>query len=814
VAPGATLLDGKVCVVGGCAESWIIAGMTWAAAEQHADVVNMSFGGMDDPTVVDPVEEAVGTLSEEYGTLFVIAAGNTDGGVAEGVISSPGTAEAALTVGSVDHDEELAGSSRRGPTGDHRLKPDITAPGVDITAARSRDSDGGASEQYLTLSGTSMATPHVAGAAAIVAQRAPDWDGQRIKAALMGSARPNPAYGVYAQGAGRLDVARAVAQTVTGPRSVDFGLRQWPHHDDAMASRAVTYRNDGPAAVTLDLEFAAAPTGMFTASADSVDVPAGGEATVTVTADTRVAGPDGYVGGWLTATGGDEVVRTPVGVVKEVESYDVTLNHVDRAGGTPMSFTSRLVPRDSTAPVISWRGPDPAGSVTLRVPAGHYTLTSVLSTEDGPATLLAQPDLHVDRTMTIDLDARLGRPISVTVPKASAKQIFALAGAYTHRPDGTAGHVVFAEEFAHIVAARLGPDTVDDRFFADLGGQWARANADGGTDDSPYLYSLFFPLKGRMVHGYQRAVADRDLAAVRAEFARTQPGTRGSRPVHGGLLDASVGFFGPWLEFPLPFTRTEYYNSDAEFIGQFSDTAADGSLAGLEGASYTRYNAGQTYRERWNTAVFAPTVPALSLSGWSGVVRNGNRVWLDVAMYGDSAGRGGYSDVTASSATLFRDGVTVGETDGTRLTSIGVPAGEAAYRLEMHSERDAALSTRTDVAWTFRSGQTSGQVPLPLWTVRFSPNVDRYNAVRGGVLHAVPVTVVAQPGAAVGSPASLTVEASFDDGATWRQVPVAGGAAKIRHPRGDGFVSLRATAADSAGNTVTQTVIRAYRHHG
>jgi hypothetical protein len=414
--------------------------------------------------------------------------------------------------------------------------------------------------------------------------------------------------------------------------------------------------------------------------------------------------------------------------------------------------------------------------------------------------------------MTIGLDARLGQPISVTVPRASAKQLFALVGAYTYRPVGTAGQVVLAGSFAGVLAARIGPGTVGDRFFSELAGQWARVNADGSASDSPYPYSVFFPLKGRMVHGYRRAFAERDLAAVRADFARSEPGTRGSRAVHGGLLDVGVGFFGPHLDFQLPFSRTEYYNTEAEFIGQFAATAADGMATGTEGNAYTRYNAGQTYRERWNTAVFAPTVPALSLSGWAGVVRNGNRFWLDVPMYGDGAGRGGYSEVTASGATLFRDGVKVGETDGTRFTSIDVPAGEAAYRLEMHSERDAALSTRTDIAWTFRSGQTGGQVPLPLWTVGFSPNVDLYNAVRGGVVHAVPVPVTPQPGAAVGAPASLTVEASFSDGATWRRVPVVGGAAKIPHPSGDGFVSLRATAADSAGNTVTQTIVRAYQY--
>ncbi|MEV4757671.1 hypothetical protein AB0J86_21515 [Micromonospora sp. NPDC049559] len=58
----------------------------------------------------------------------------------------------------------------------------------------------------------------------------------------------------------------------------------------------------------------------------------------------------------------------------------------------------------------------------------------------------------------------------------------------------------------------------------------------------------------------------------------------------------------------------------------------------------------------------------------------------------------------------------------------------------------------------------------------------------------------------------LAVEASYDDGATWNRVPVRDGAARVRHPAGAGFVSLRATAADGAGNTVRQTVVRAYRY--
>jgi hypothetical protein len=76
----------------------------------------------------------------------------------------------------------------------------------------------------------------------------------------------------------------------------------------------------------------------------------------------------------------------------------------------------------------------------------------------------------------------------------------------------------------------------------------------------------------------------------------------------------------------------------------------------------------------------------------------------------------------------------------------------------------------------------------------------------------VPISVTPQPGSDAGTLASVTVEASFDDGATWRRVPVVGGAMKIQHPRGNGFVSLRTSVTDSDGNTMSQTVVRAYRY--
>lgn len=174
-------------------------------------------------------------------------------------MASPGAADAALTVGAVDKSNQLAEFSSRGPrVGDSALKPDITAPGVDVVAARSTSAGGGPGDYYAAGSGTSMATPHVVGAAAILAQRRPDLTPGQLKAALMAAAAPQSGQAVLEQGAGRVDVARAVGQTVfADPPSVSFGRQVWPHGDDVPVTKTVTYQNVGVSEVRLSLAFSA-----------------------------------------------------------------------------------------------------------------------------------------------------------------------------------------------------------------------------------------------------------------------------------------------------------------------------------------------------------------------------------------------------------------------------------------------------------------------------------------------------------------------------------------------------------------------------
>ncbi|BFU45440.1 S8 family serine peptidase [Krasilnikovia sp. MM14-A1004] len=416
VAPGADLIVGKVLNDGGYGQdSWVLAGMQWAA-ESGADVVSMS---LSDPTLsdgTDPMAVAVDTLSARYGTLFVIAAGNSG----PESIGTPSAAASALTVGAVDKKDALASFSSTGPlVNSGALKPDLTAPGVDITAARSQQMTSGTG-LYRSLSGTSMATPHVSGAAAILAQRHPDWTGAQLKEALMSSAKGLAGdYTPYQVGAGRVDVAAAVRDDVRATGSVFFGNFLWPHRPtEPPVTKQVTFTNSGSTAVTLKL----AATGPFTLGAAAVTVPAGGTATVPVSGDP--AGPGtgrftGYVVGTDAATGA-AVTRTSLALIKEDERYDLKIKLIGRDG------------KPATAPVVIKKDGEEypwystvAGEMTLRMPPGTYTVDSSLTVPgERPDSLgyaaLLDPETVLDgKGAEVVLDASKARLLDTTTPQRS-----------------------------------------------------------------------------------------------------------------------------------------------------------------------------------------------------------------------------------------------------------------------------------------------------------------------------------------------------------------------------------------------------------
>ncbi|MFE9611817.1 S8 family serine peptidase [Streptomyces sp. NPDC006012] len=427
VAPGALLHIGKVLGDDGNGQdSWILAGMEWAARDQHAKVISMSLGG-DPGNGTDPLSQAVNRLSAETGALFVIAAGNS--GPDPYTVSAPGAADAALTVGAVNGPgkgvDQLAAFSSRGPrVGDNAIKPDLTAPGVGILAARSQYSPEGEGA-YTTMSGTSMATPHVAGAAALLAAEHPDWTGTQLKDALVSTTSSTRQYSPYQGGSGRLDIAAAVRATLVGPSAV-FTQAHYPYSPGQTARKDVTYTNTGSAPVTVDLGLTGGvPGGLFALTDDHLTVPAHGTASAGVLTHLDAADDNTAYTGMLTATGPDGTVltRTPIGVNKVGRRATLSVTAKGTSGGLAGTLVLKDVKRN-TAPKVY--AVDDSGSLTLSLVPSTYAawMYAAVPGIDGTHSLglgvFAAPQVDLDADRTLGFDASDLRKAAALTPEPTA----------------------------------------------------------------------------------------------------------------------------------------------------------------------------------------------------------------------------------------------------------------------------------------------------------------------------------------------------------------------------------------------------------
>lgn len=426
VAPGADLVVGKVLNDFGFGwESDIIAGMEWAAPQ--ADVVNMSLGALF-PSPDDPLSAAVDTLTEQYGTLFVTAAGN-DGPVSQ-TVGSPGLADRALTVGAVASDDTLADFSSRGPVaGSYELKPEVVAPGVDIVAARAAGTAMGdvVDDSYTTASGTSMATPHVAGAAALLAQQHPDWTADELKNMLVGSADPIDGDG-YDVGAGRVDIGDGVAASLRADRDViEASL---PHPRTEPHAEPLTWTNTGsePLTLTLDAELEdrdGTPIDEVTVEPGSLTIDPGATASATVTIDGPDIDPALY-SGVITAVEPDgDDTRTPVAVHAAAEHVDLTITATNLPGTAPGSAPNvfvAVVNLDDFA-LFNYVAGFEGDSLTVPVPVGRYAVIGDVSSVgffggDHDSEAVAQvgdPDVTVTGDTTVTFDGAGAVPFHPTV---------------------------------------------------------------------------------------------------------------------------------------------------------------------------------------------------------------------------------------------------------------------------------------------------------------------------------------------------------------------------------------------------------------
>ncbi|MDX1522422.1 MAG: S8 family serine peptidase, partial [Anaerolineae bacterium] len=247
VAPGATWIAVKAFNSGGMAQtSWLHAAFQWLLAPNGdpalaPDVVNNSWGN-GNGTSTEFQADVQALLNA--GIFPVFAAGNSGPGAS--TVGSPASLNLTLAVGATTDSDEVAFFSSRGPSPWGKIKPDISAPGFDVVSTY----PGGA---YASLNGTSMATPHVAGLAALLLQADPTLanDLDILTSAItgtvvpLGSPSPNNNFGW-----GRIDAYNAVISVVSA--GLVEGLVTDSLSGDPVAEAVVTItpRSGGPSVTT------------------------------------------------------------------------------------------------------------------------------------------------------------------------------------------------------------------------------------------------------------------------------------------------------------------------------------------------------------------------------------------------------------------------------------------------------------------------------------------------------------------------------------------------------------------------------------
>jgi subtilisin family serine protease len=288
VAKGVTLVGVRVLnCQGSGTTAGVVAGIDWVTANAiKPAVANMSLGGGVDTTLDSAVQNSIAS-----GVTYAVAAGNGDqfGNPQNACNSSPARVPAAITVGATQSNDQKASFSNYGTC------LDIFAPGVSITSAWNT-SDTATN----TISGTSMATPHVTGAAALVLAANTGFSPQQVRDTLVNNATPNV---VGNPGTGSPNRLLFVGGS-TPPPTNDFSITVSPSSGSTAAGGSVTASVStavtSGSAQTVSLSATGLPAGA-SATFNPTSVTAGGSSTLTIS--TSASTPAGTYPVTITGTG-------------------------------------------------------------------------------------------------------------------------------------------------------------------------------------------------------------------------------------------------------------------------------------------------------------------------------------------------------------------------------------------------------------------------------------------------------------------------------------------------------------------------------
>ena len=433
VAPEARILAYKVLGSDGSGStSSVIAGIEAAMdpnsdgnTVDHADVISMSLGGSGEKD--DPMCRAV-ARAVDAGIVVVVAAGNS--GPTFGTVASPGLEPKAITVGAIDSNGELASFSSRGTAPDVLIKPDISAPGVNVVSTVPTSGTRlSSSTGYMALSGTSMATPHVSGVTALLVQLHPDWTPEQVKSAIVSGSKTidEP---LWHAGAGALWAPSAAATDVFAfDPIVSYGSVINSNHE-------VQLLNRGPsstfAITSIDwhsMWYNGSSSEPYWTNASivapaSVAVTAGGTASFQISILTpNPSSPEGYFEGAIRVKDSVRDVRIPFGFMVLSKLSIHVLNRLGNEISDPRGEVLVYSYPDAAVAIAKHSTPtEPSTPATFFLPSGSYSAHALghqlFYTFNDPYVLSGR--VVLGRSTSVDIYLRMAEAKEFTIDLTTA----------------------------------------------------------------------------------------------------------------------------------------------------------------------------------------------------------------------------------------------------------------------------------------------------------------------------------------------------------------------------------------------------------
>jgi len=756
---------------------------------------------------------------------------------------------------------DMATFSSRGPRLDYAVKPEIVAPGVSIkSTVPTYECKIWHPSGYGSVSGTSMSTPHIAGAAALLLQKYPDWKWSQIRNALMSSTDIMLGYDIYTQGSGFVAVDKAIdTKVVFEPAKLSFGKIAEPW---TVQSKSLSVRNYGDKDVTLELSVEKGHDiignifDLATLDKYTITVTAGGIETVTLSVDLSAAPTNVPIGGRVIGknieTG--EEIHAIFGIFKEF-GVELRIKVID-PNGEPWAKVSGYVHDAVTSRGASYRlNTDANGEATAIVPPGYYFINFWARWKPGnvwPESVNYKWILEekMFEAGTITLDARNTQPI--TLNNTVERTIPTVSWAYSQciRADGSLALGVLHRSaalwrykwYTVPVTPEIGEINAYYRF------EEVRETTPINFTDpyyqinyvvtSPVLYDFFFTQVGHhepIVYTVNNATLEQ-MVLVKAKYfsiaATEQNWIRYGVPSEF-TVTSELGY---WTAFRVPIERTEYLTPFKYYMQRIRPA----NYKAMPPAPYRPYlRKAVTFHE-------FPEGSAYEVRRFLSPGETIERTWFEQPMkpWAESAKRTGntvevsgyqVADVSINLGVrtempkglesfitrVYKDDNLIYEAKDQYYWKQVVSPEEAEYRIEIYSKPlvyDGKLpwTNYSTESWTtiiFSSKYVDGTENLPIMNLNYKIPGLRVNNVKV-VSKKDPINIHIKPQNLAGLNISeIRFWYSYDDGATWTEVDkVVKGTNEwiVKPDYQEGYISIKTLAIDEQGNSVEQTIIRAF----